>query len=67
LVEKTAERGIHRFEVCPLPPDLDSPPHTHDQHTVHIILDGELIITDREGTRTFRPGDRVEFPGRDNP
>jgi quercetin dioxygenase-like cupin family protein len=36
--------------------------HTHDQHTAHVILDGELVIEDASGTHAYRPGDYVEFP-----
>ncbi|MDB4978573.1 MAG: hypothetical protein JWM56_759, partial [Candidatus Peribacteria bacterium] len=59
----TLEReGFKDIGVCPIPPNKDLPEHMHDQHTVHMILEGELIIKDNEGTKTYRPGDRVEFP-----
>lgn len=29
---------------------------------MHIILAGELTIIDKKSTKTYRPGDRVEFP-----
>jgi quercetin dioxygenase-like cupin family protein len=29
---------------------------------VHVVLRGELVIEDDGGRRTYRPGDRVEFP-----
>lgn len=54
--------GFTGLRICPIPPDKDLPEHTHDEHTVHVILDGGLIIIDSEGTRTFTAGDRVDFP-----
>ena len=60
-IEKLQQEGFTDVGVCPLPPTSETPAHTHDAHTVHIILTGELIITDQSGVHTFRPGDRVEF------
>ncbi len=54
--------GFTNVHVCPIPPNQDLPEHTHDKHTVHIILDGELTIIGAEGTYTDKLGDRVEFP-----
>lgn len=62
LIEKLEKEGYANIRVCPLPPNTDTPEHTHDQHTVHIILSGELTIIDNEGTATYHPGDRIEFP-----
>ena len=61
-IERLNKEGFTEVRVCPIPPNVDMPEHTHDEHTVHVILDGELTITDSEGVRMFRPGDRVEFP-----
>lgn len=62
LIAGLKNEGYTDVRVCPIPPDLDLPEHTHDEHTVHIILEGELTIIDSEGTHVYRPGDRVEFP-----
>lgn len=61
-MEKLEKEGFADLRVCPLPPDKDTGEHTHDVHTVHVILGGELTIIDKKGRRTFRPGDKVEFP-----
>ncbi|OGG08367.1 hypothetical protein A3D05_05960 [Candidatus Gottesmanbacteria bacterium RIFCSPHIGHO2_02_FULL_40_24] len=38
--------------------------HTHDKHTVHVVLEGEVSLTDKNGTKTIRQGERFEFsPG----
>lgn len=62
LIKQLQDEGYTEVRVCPIPPNQDFPEHTHDIHTVHVILDGELTIIDASGTNTYRPGDRVEFP-----
>jgi len=43
--------------------DIPAEPHTHPEHTVHIILKGQLEIIDAEGVSTiYKIGDRVDFP-----
>ena len=61
LIKDVVSEGYKDVRVCPLPPSIDTPEHTHDVHTVHIILDGELIITKKGKTHHYKPGDRVEF------
>lgn len=56
------QEGFTDIRVCPIPPNEDLPEHEHDEHTVHVILEGELTIIDKDGTRTYMPGDRVDFP-----
>lgn len=36
--------------------------HTHSSLTAHIILDGEMKLTTREGTATYRKGERCDVP-----
>lgn len=62
FLERLRREGFTEVRVCPIEPGTAPGEHTHDQHTVHVILSGELTITDHEGSKTFRPGDRVEFP-----
>jgi quercetin dioxygenase-like cupin family protein len=61
-IQKLEDEGFIDVRVCPIPPNQDMPEHRHDQHTVHVIIDGGLTITDTMGTRTFGPGDRIDFP-----
>jgi quercetin dioxygenase-like cupin family protein len=60
-IEKLEQEGYTDVRVCPMPPNAELPEHTHDEHTIHIILEGELTVTDHEGTKTYTPGERVEF------
>lgn len=61
-LKKLEHEGFKELRVCPIPgPDTGSE-HTHDLPTVHIILNGELTVSDQAGTKKFKAGDRVEFP-----
>lgn len=60
--EQLQKEGFTDIRVCPLPPNQDSPQHTHDQHTVHVIMNGQLSITDGNSTKIYEPGSRIEFP-----
>jgi len=62
VIKQLESEGFHELRVCPIMAGFDLPEHTHDVHTVHIILEGELTVVDQEGRRVFKPGARVEFP-----
>ena len=44
------------------PPRACYPDHTHPTLSAHIILDGEMTLTQNGETRSYRPGDRVDVP-----
>lgn len=60
-IKKLQQEGYTDVRVRPIEPG-DDPEHTHELHTVNVILSGELTIIDSEGERTFRAGDRLETP-----
>ncbi|MDO8510018.1 MAG: hypothetical protein Q7S15_00100 [bacterium] len=60
-IKKLEKEGFSDLRVCPIPPNEDLPEHTHDEHTVHVILNGDLIITDRNGTKTYHSGAQGEL------
>lgn len=62
LIKQLEQEGYTEVRTCPIPPNLDLPEHTHDEHTVHVILRGDLIITENGISTTYKPGDTVEFP-----
>lgn len=39
------------------------PDHTHAGETAHVILQGEMTLTMRGTSRTYREGERVDVPG----
>jgi len=61
-MKRLRQEGFTDLRVYPIESGFDSGEHTHSKHTVHVILTGELSITDKKGTKTYWPGDKVEFP-----
>ena len=55
------KEGYEKTFIVPMESGFDTGEHTHDVPTVHLILEGELIIVDPKGTQVYRAGDRVEF------
>jgi len=43
-------------------PNAEYADHTHPVETAHIILDGEITLTQGETTRTYRAGERCDVP-----
>lgn len=43
-------------------PDAFYPDHTHATETAHIILKGEMTLTQGGATRTFHKGERCDVP-----
>ena len=43
-------------------PNAFYPDHTHPAETAHIILDGEMTLTQGGETRTFGVGERCDVP-----
>ncbi len=61
-IEKLTQEGFTNVLIFPLGTGFDMGEHTHGEHTVHVIMSGELIISNGDGEKTFGPGERVEFP-----
>lgn len=38
------------------------PDHTHEIETAHVILEGEMTLTQGGATRTYKAGERVDVP-----
>ncbi len=43
-------------------PNAHYPDHMHAAETAHIILDGEMTLTQGGSTRTYRAGERCDVP-----
>lgn len=62
-IKKLEDEGFVEIEVAEFESTKDLGWHTHDEHTVHIMLQGELHITEENGeTHVYKAGDRVDFP-----
>jgi quercetin dioxygenase-like cupin family protein len=61
-IEKLESEGYSNVDVCVNAAYLDFGEHTHEEHTVHVILQGELMVTTDSQSEIFNEGKRVEFP-----
>ena len=61
-IQKLEQEGLQNVSVWRSPPNNVFGVHTHNEHTVHVILEGELIVTDQNAVKNIRPGGRIEFP-----
>ena len=64
---KSLERQLHgegflRTYVWQDGPDAFYPDHTHGGETAHIILDGEMTLTQGGSTLTYKAGQRCDVP-----
>ena len=64
---ETLERQLHRegflrtyvWQDCP---NAFYPDHAHPVETAHIILDGEMTLTQSGGSQTCHAGERCDMP-----
>ncbi|HYF10213.1 MAG TPA: cupin domain-containing protein [Candidatus Paceibacterota bacterium] len=61
-VAELEREGYTQVAVCANGPDTDFGEHTHEEHTIHVILEGELTLTDETGSETLKRGQRFEIP-----
>jgi quercetin dioxygenase-like cupin family protein len=62
LEEQLRREGFTRTFVWQDGPHAHYPDHTHAGLTAHIILEGEMTLTQGGETKTYRAGDRVDVP-----
>jgi uncharacterized cupin superfamily protein len=67
--QKSLERQLHgegflHTYVWQDGPNAFYPDHTHATETAHIILDGEMTLTQGGETRTYRVGERCDVANR---
>jgi quercetin dioxygenase-like cupin family protein len=62
LEEQLRAEGFARIFVWQDGPHAHYPDHTHAGETAHIILDGEMTLTQDGETKTYHTGDRVDVP-----
>jgi quercetin dioxygenase-like cupin family protein len=60
--EQLRRQGFSRVYVWQDGAGAFYPDHTHDGLTAHIILDGEMTLTMRGESKTYRTGDRCDVP-----
>ncbi len=61
-IEKLTAEGFKNLSVCSNGPSTEFPEHTHHDHTVHIILQGEFALHEKDGDKLLHEGERFEIP-----
>jgi len=64
LERKLQSEGFRHTYIWQDGPNAYYPDHTHPVETAHVILDGEMTVTQNGQTRTCPAGDRVDVPAR---
>jgi len=60
LEEQLRSEGFTHTFVWQDRPGAFYPDHTHAVETAHLILEGEMILTVKDKTQTFRAGERCD-------
>lgn len=61
-IKKLEEEGYSDLAVHVFEPNQAFGDHTHEKATIHIILKGGMILTDKNGETILKQGDRFEIP-----
>lgn len=61
-LEKLEKEGFKNIMSCANPPHTEFHEHTHEQHTVHVVLEGDLTLREKTGEKTIQEGERFEIP-----
>lgn len=62
LERRLHDEGFSHTYVCQDGPNAFYPDHTHATETAHIILDGEMTLTQAGATHTYGLGERCDVP-----
>jgi mannose-6-phosphate isomerase-like protein (cupin superfamily) len=62
LERQLQSEGFSHTYVWQDGPNASYPDHTHATETAHIVLDGEITLTQAGETRTFGVGERCDVP-----
>lgn len=60
-MKKLQDEGVKDLTIVTMEPGVKGE-HTHDESTIHVILQGKLTIKDSTGEKIYHPGDYIEFP-----
>jgi mannose-6-phosphate isomerase-like protein (cupin superfamily) len=64
LEEKLQSEGFRHTYIWQDGPNAYYPDHSHPVETAHIILDGEMTLTQNGQKHTYHAGERVDVPAR---
>lgn len=61
-INKLEQLGYSDIKVLNFEAGKQLGQHTHEQMTAHVILKGEIFVTDEDGTEVLEKGDFIEIP-----
>lgn len=61
-LDQLTQEGYKNLNVVSMPANTDFGQHHHPETTVHVILSGELTMTDEQDSLTLKPGERFTIP-----
>lgn len=59
---KLEVEGFSQIMVLQDGPNFEYATHTHEKAGVHIILEGEMVLTDQSGNVVVKAGERIDIP-----
>lgn len=62
VIEGLRAEGFSEVYVWTDRPDTVYPDHTHPTETAHVVLEGEIVVTTADGTKTYHVGERFDVP-----
>lgn len=62
MSEQLEKEGYQNIQTVKMGPNDPSVAHLHETASVHIVLVGDLVVTDATGTKIHHRGEKVEFP-----
>jgi quercetin dioxygenase-like cupin family protein len=62
--KQLTDEGFEDVYVWEDGPNVSYPEHRHPDVSAHVILEGEMTVTVDGHTRTYKPGERFDVPGK---
>jgi quercetin dioxygenase-like cupin family protein len=61
-IKRLTEEGYTHVHICRNSPNTKFDEHTHKEHTVHVLSQGEMTLVEHDRTTTLHEGARLEIP-----
>ncbi|MBI5530569.1 MAG: cupin domain-containing protein [Candidatus Doudnabacteria bacterium] len=62
IIEQLKSEGFNEVEVYEDKPNFEYAEHTHEKAGIHVILRGEMTLTEKSGSKTYKAGETINIP-----
>jgi len=62
IMEQLVKEGFGGVTTYQDAPGFEYSEHTHEKFAVHVILEGSMVLTDKNGTKELKAGERFDIP-----